>query len=65
MYCSNVLLISDTFHIVHLIIAGVDTERNNGNDSNNNDEKGGQIYNIDPFGSITRKSSYQQAVDPP
>ena len=66
MYCFNVLFNQRYFpYYVQLIIAGVDTERNNGNDSNNNDEKGGQIYNIDPFGSITRKSSYQQAVDPP
>ncbi len=48
MYCFNVLFNQRYFpYNVQLIIAGVDTDRNNGNDSNdnddNNDEKGGQI----------------------
>ena len=56
--CSNVLFNQRYFpYYVQLIIAGLDTDRNNGNDSNNNDdnnnEKGGQIYNIDLFSSIT------------
>ena len=57
--CSNVLFNQRYFpYYVQLIIAGVGTTNgNSGNDINNDDntnnEKGGQIYNIDLFGSLT------------
>jgi proteasome beta subunit len=51
--CSNVLFNQRYFpYYVQLIIAGVDTNRNDNNNDNNN-QKGGQIYNIDLFGSMT------------
>src|ERR671934_302490 len=53
--CSNVLFNQRYFpYYVQLIIAGLYNSRSNGKDrDNDNNAKGGQIYNIDLFGSLT------------